>query len=99
MSEKTSQTQQTFNPFSAMPGMSEAVVNFNKEQVARFEQATAEWQKLADKNMKQAQEAVDEYARLMKESLSYFQKLSNEWQKMTLDAVKRTNETVNTPKA
>ncbi|MCK6545068.1 hypothetical protein L6R52_04315 [Myxococcota bacterium] len=106
--KNASQTQQTTNttkvnnPFAAfqMPGfqMPEMFATMTKENVARFEQASAELQKMSDKNVAEAHKAVDEYARVMKESINYFQKLSNEWQKMALEQVKKSNDLM-TPKA
>jgi hypothetical protein len=106
--KNASQTQQNTttakvnNPFAAfqMPAfqMPEMFTNLTKENLARFEQASAEVQKMSEKNVAEAHKAVDEYARVMKESINYFQKLSNEWQKMTIEQVKKSTEMMG-PKA
>ncbi|MBK6514581.1 MAG: hypothetical protein IPM79_32810 [Polyangiaceae bacterium] len=67
----------------------DAWTKMTAEQVARFEQMTAQYEEMQQKAMERAFEAIDESARLMKESLSYATKLSDEWRKITVENGKK----------
>ena len=79
-------------PFTQPQQFFDAWTKLSAEQIARFEQMTAQVEDLQQKAFVRACEAIDESARLMKESMTYSLKLQDEWRKITLEAGKKAGE-------
>lgn len=75
--------------FSQPQQFVDAWTKMTAEQLARFEQMTAQYEEMQQKAMERAFEAIDESARLMKESLTYATKLSEEWRKISVENGKK----------
>jgi hypothetical protein len=83
MSEKkTSQAQQSANPFETLAADQMARFTALSEQMASYEREGAE----------RAQKAVDEMARLTKESIAHTLKLTEEWRKLSMETMQRSAE-------
>jgi len=68
-----------------------------EEQLSRMETFHTEMAKAQEKGFQQAQQAIDETARLFKESLAYQMKLSGEFQKMALAQTRQAAQLFQNP--
>ncbi|NUP11250.1 MAG: hypothetical protein HOW73_34830 [Polyangiaceae bacterium] len=80
-------------PFTQSQQFLDVWTKLTSEQIARFEQMTAQYEEAQQKALERACEAIDETARLMKESISYAAHLSDEWRKIAVEQGKKAAET------
>jgi hypothetical protein len=93
-SKQTSSQSQQIPPFGA-PFAVPALDGWKKlidEQMTRFASLSDEMQKIEQKNLEHARQAVDEAAKLTKESLAYAAQIGAEWRKLAMEATRRTAE-------
>jgi len=68
-----------------------------EEQFGRMEAFYRELNKLEEKRLAHAQEAIDEAAKLWKASMGYASRMASEWRNLAMAATRHTAEIVSAP--
>ena len=81
-----------FPNFTQPQQMFAAWTKMATDNLARLETLEAQLKETEDQRVAQAQEAIDESAKLMKASLTYWQELQQAWRKQTIEATKQVTQ-------